>query len=677
MKKFLLLFIGFTLLFSACNLGLLQHEKADVSSLHGRIVSGPNGTLEITEMRNTSMKVTWRSLRQVQYARLYVSIGNGLGLVLAAQDMLYYNGAYSYTLSHSSFTDGAKIYLTVLKNENGVESCIPMGTLSDTASWLRITYGDTTLGPVQESDPAFLPLKNGGTYKISAKCSNKVIDVADVSKLPGANIHQWEFVNGDNQKWKLTKNSDGTWYIESKLSGLVLDADAWGTKDGTNVIQWNKGNNQANQKWKIEQNDDGTYRIINLFANKVLDVSGASSSNGANIQLWTWNSTDAQRWIFTEIESVSDATGETKNLIPLNPGMEMTIQFENNTRGMYSNDRIWITVIGRNSSQQFCYLKPDGNLVPIIANQTSDAWSFRLSDINGFQVPQTMSSARLYISFDNKVIMRGIVDGAGNIGVVQPDLNNPADPNANLIFDWIEYTVAPGAFWGNTTQVDQFAIPLTMEMYNDSGSGYVPFRKVGIIKTREEIFSAFENMPQIEFRSLVQRPYRIIAPGKGDFRVGRTYGNYMASYVDQVWSYYENNKLSYDNHLVHFNGKVLPDGRFEFIRTSDGGRFYIARKPNNNEIFEGSGVLASGNTVELAIQAQICAAFNRHILQEPANLSNPTSYYKNAPANYYAEFWHKNSINGFAYGFCYDDVADQSTLIESHAPRGLIIGIGW
>lgn len=364
-------------------------------------------------------------------------------------------------------------------------------------------------------------------------------------------------------------------------------------------------------------------------------------------------------------------------LIQLNNGMHMTIQFSNNTRGAYNNSRIYVCVVARNASGQFSYLKPDGALIPITADQQSTSWTYKLSDINGFQVPSQMTSARLFISMDKAVVMRGIIDGGGNIGVVQPDLNNPTDPNVHTYFDWIEFTVSDGGYWGNTTQVDQFCFPITKEIFNKSGSGYTSYRKVGITKTREQIFRAFERMPQTEFRSLVKRPYRIVAPCKGDFRVGRPYGDYMKSYVDQVWDYFKSNTMSFSHPLGNFTGRVLEDDRFEFTRTSDNSRYYIARRPNNDELFEGSGVLATGNPVELALQAQVCAALNRHVFETPANWTKPSEYYKADPANFYAKFWHDNSLGGFAYGFCYDDVADQSTLIQTHSARGMVIGIGW
>ncbi len=679
MKKIFGLALAASVLLASCSMASFD-AKASPESAGARAVTGTNGTIEVTGMSGTSMTVTWNAGSQVSYARLYVSEGNGLGLVLASKDMNYSGGKYSYTLSRPTFTAGAKIRIAVLKNQNGAEACVPQGTLSDTASWAAVTYGDASAGTGSGSTGDTSGLVAGAVYKIVAKCSGKAMDVADVSKNPGANIHQWDYVGGENQKWKLVAAGDGTFYLVSLWSGLALDGAGWGTGDGTNIVQWTLGNNQANQKWKIEPYGDGSFKLTNVHANKVLDVSSSSTENGGNIQLWTSNSSNAQRWTFTRLDSGTGGdTGGTGSdtLIPLNANMEMTLQFANNTRGNYSNDRIWICAVGQNASGQFCYLKPDGTLVPIVAGQTSDAWSYRLSDISGFQVPKSMPATRLYISLDKKMVMRGIVDGAGNIGVVQPDLNNPSDANASTIYDWIEYTVAPGAFWGNTTQVDQFGFPITMEMYNDSGSSYASFKKVGITETREAIFSAFENIAQAEFRGLVQRPYRIVAPCKGDFRVGRAYGTYMNSYVDQVWNYYKTNTLSFDHPLGRFNGRVLSDNRFEFTRTSDGGKFYVSGKPNNDELFEGSGVLATGNTVELALQAQLCAALNRHIAQSPASWATASAYYPAGPANYYAKFWHDHNIDGKAYGFCYDDVADHSTLIESHAPRGLVIGIGW
>jgi Beta-1,3-glucanase len=48
-----------------------------------------------------------------------------------------------------------------------------------------------------------------------------------------------------------------------------------------------------------------------------------------------------------------------------------------------------------------------------------------------------------------------------------------------------------------------------------------------------------------------------------------------------------------------------------------------------------------------------------------------------APANYYAQFWHQNAINGLAYGFPYDDDAGQSSDISVANPQYMVVAVGW
>lgn len=50
---------------------------------------------------------------------------------------------------------------------------------------------------------------SGNTYKITARHSGKVLDVARGAKNAGANVQQWSDTNGTNQKWEFTKVNDG------------------------------------------------------------------------------------------------------------------------------------------------------------------------------------------------------------------------------------------------------------------------------------------------------------------------------------------------------------------------------------------------------------------------------------------------------------------------------------
>ncbi|AEJ60837.1 Carbohydrate binding family 6 [Spirochaeta thermophila DSM 6578] len=362
--------------------------------------------------------------------------------------------------------------------------------------------------------------------------------------------------------------------------------------------------------------------------------------------------------------------------IPLSPGMELTIQFLNKTGGRVDDSRIYAAIIGRDGGNRWCYLTPEGTATVIGAGDTSEQWFFRLDTIAGFQVPPVFTSARLYMSIDSPLVMSAVVDATGSVGIVQPDLGNPSDPNQDIIFDWAEFTVHSGTFWGNTTQVDQFGFPYTLAVYSDGGT---LVKKVGIDRPRDEVFSLFDSYVPSEFRSLNHYPYRILAPAKGSFGEGKPNASYFDAYVDTVWNQYRTQTLTITHPLGTFQGRVLSDDRMEFTRLEDGQKFYIQRRPNDTEIFEGSGVLASGNTVELALEAWICAAFNRHVVHYPDSSywNNPAYYYLDSPANWYAAFWHEISLGGLAYGFCYDDVNDQSTLIEAPNVRAVVIELYW
>jgi beta-galactosidase len=112
------------------------------------------------------------------------------------------------------------------------------------------------------------------------------------------------------------------------------------------------------------------------------------------------------------------------------------------------------------------------------------------------------------------------------------------------------------------------------------------------------------------------------------------------------------------------------------------GNTYTIAKPTTQDILQCSGSMARGNrnsqdVVELAIEAQFCAAFNRHDMLDVTTWATPSAWYSAAPANYYAQFWHKHSVGGLAYGFAYDDVSNQSSTITTGTPEHMAFGIGW
>ena len=548
-------------------------------------------------------------------------------------------------------------------------------------------------------------LVSGATYKIIAKCSGKALDNDNWETTPGANVHQWGYGdNQANQQWILRQNSDGSWKIINLYSKLALDAANWGTTDGTNVLQWTDLNNR-NQDWFITK-EGSYYKIINAYSGLALDVSAASQEDGANVQTWTWNGTDAQLWELTNL-SGSDGLepgepnprdpenpGNPGNpinpddrgipidtndiLVPRNNGMKVTYQFQNHTRGAFADNQIYIYIICMNQNDVWCYARPDGALIPI-GSSSSDTWQYTLADVknSGFQIPLS-HSGRIYYSYGKPFVMWG----NGN-GVVLPSLSNPADPNYETYFDWLEYTVAEHGFWVNTTQVDQLGFPVLMNVYDNDGR----VQQTGISVKREKIWEAFRAEMPNEFKTLVS-DYRIFAPCKGAFdnRTGGAYGNYFDAYVTETW----NTIASKSQTVTHPQGKFIltGDGNNLYFRCIEkygeiatvGQTYVIHGKPTTSEVFEGYGVLASGNPMELALEAWICAALNRHVahMEPDAYWNNASAYYNVGPCNYFSKFWHDHSERGgLAYGFCYDDVNDQSATTFTTNARGVVVRLGF
>ncbi|WP_022932838.1 beta-1,3-glucanase family protein [Treponema bryantii] len=545
-------------------------------------------------------------------------------------------------------------------------------------------------------------LVSGATYKIIAKCSGKSLDNDNWQTTPGSNVHQWGYGdNQANQQWILRQNSDGSWKIINLYSKLALDAANWGTTDGTNVLQWTDLNNR-NQDWFITK-EGSYYKIINAYSGLALDVSAASQEDGANVQTWTWNGTDAQLWELTNlsgsngVEPGNPNPGDPENpgnpvnpddrgipidtndtLVPRNNGMKVTYQFQNHTRGAFADNQIYIYIICMNQNNVWCYARPDGALIPI-GSSSSDTWQYTLADVknSGFQIPLS-HSGRIYYSYGKPLVMWG----NGN-GVVLPSLSNPADPNYETYFDWLEYTVAEHGFWVNTTQVDQLGFPVLMNVYDNDGR----VQQTGISVKREKIWEAFRAEMPNEFKTLVS-DYRIFAPCKGAFdnRTGGAYGNYFDAYVTETW----NTIASKSQTVTHPQGKFIltGDGNNLYFRCIEkygeiatAGETYVIRgKPTTSEVFEGYGVLASGNPMELALEAWICAALNRHVahLEPDAYWNNAAAYYNAGPCNYFSKFWHDHSERGgLAYGFCYDDVNDQSATTFTTNARGVVVRLGF
>jgi beta-glucanase (GH16 family) len=201
-------------------------------------------------------------------------------------------------------------------------------------------------------------------------------------------------------------------------------------------------------------------------------------------------------------------------------------------------------------------------------------------------------------------------------------------------YDFIEFTVGAGFINVDTTRVDRFGLKLALLVHSHSGStqevgeDYATFKE-----SRAQTFARFKAFVPADFKGLatIDAPYGIPAPGNDPvFQPGGRYAGYFTAYASA----------------------------------------HGAAGDTTADVFGCGGTLSAN--------PPLCAGLNRHVAQLPVSKqSNPANFYKAGPANYYAEFWHENAINGKQYGFPYDDDAGQSSDLSVAKPQYMIVAVGW
>lgn len=730
-----LLFIAAGIVLSGCSVNPETDQsvkKGSALQVMDATLSGANGSVVVSAMTGTSLTVTYSPGVQYSSCNLYLSQGNGTGLVLAAQPMNYSGGTYTYTFSNPSFVANAVIYICILRNNAGVESCVPQGTLGTTTSWSTFVYGSSTAAVTKIEAESYTTMSGVATES----CSDT-----------GGGLDVGWIDSGDWMVYPITITTTGTYTIQYRVaspnSGKYLSSDLnagsiqLGTVTIPNTTSWqswqtvsqtvtlnagtynfgiNAGSGGFNLNWFTIQYTGGstptptptpaptpvgpagyTYCAPengSFTLPGTCDVAYGANGSFSNLYGKTGTITFNNATFGDPIPGVVKAgfykpSSSTDTLIARNAGMRATLQFKNST-GVFTSDSIYVAVLCLNTSGQFCHLTPSGQLAvdsgsdngALTVNGTGYAnYFYKLSDINGFQLPNGVISARIWISMQRPLYIHVNTDASGKVvGIAPPDINNPNDANLNTYFDWVEINVDSIALWINTTCVDMFGFPTVVSAYNGSDNSYSLFQTIGIQESRAAICSEFSALGS-PWSSLVQQ-YRIAAPLHSSMAT-----SFWDTYRDQIWAQYTTSDLVVDNEFGHFVGRVQSDGQLKFSRDGDAGNYYYIPKPTTANIFGGDGPLnhisaqyqndSSRSGIEPRLGAQICSAFHRHVMQNSSIWNTPSQYYLTEPYDHYAKFWHDHSIDNKAYGYCYDDTAGQDPTIVATTPRGMIIDVRW
>jgi hypothetical protein len=226
--------------------------------------------------------------------------------------------------------------------------------------------------------------------------------------------------------------------------------------------------------------------------------------------------------------------------------------------------------------------------------------------------------------------------------------------SSNRYFDFIEVNINGLTWYGNTTQVDGWRLPITFRIHSSDGKDVT----LGSIyemfyQSRKSKYDEFVNEVPKEFIGLGTHDFaNIWAPHTSPvnyFNTNGPYANYFTAYQAQV--------------AAAQTGAPAPVSAYNIFACAGGGM---------------------GSSPDWS------AAINRHVGTIPLptkRLPNgnvdfspwypDSNYYKAAPCNYYSRWCHRRSLRNMCYGFPYDDVGGHAAYLGQSNVQWLAIAIGW
>ncbi|MBO4210710.1 beta-1,3-glucanase family protein, partial [Micromonospora echinofusca] len=290
------------------------------------------------------------------------------------------------------------------------------------------------------------------------------------------------------------------------------------------------------------------------------------------------------------------------------------------------------------------------------------------------QIPRNLSG-RVYMSFGEKLKFLLTPDG-----LVQPAPWAPGDPNRDILFDWSEFTYNDSGLWLNSSQVDMFAVPHAVHVTGSNGVSSLTgeLRDNG----RNTVIEKIRALPG--WSGLVQSRadgtvLRVLAPGKG-VDAGVFSRTYLDPYIAAAWQTYATRTLtvapfSYQPE-VKFFGRT--SGSTMTFTDTAGRQVATFTRPSSPDVWGCDGALAAPNDLVVGpIARTLCAALHRTTLDRMDVQPGGTAadFYQGELTNHYSRIVHEQMVDGKAYGFAFDDVLAQESLVHHGDPRtaGIIL----
>ncbi|MEM7660402.1 MAG: RICIN domain-containing protein, partial [Bacteroidota bacterium] len=146
-------------------------------------------------------------------------------------------------------------------------------------------------------EASFVPLQNDA-YLITAKISNKVVDIESWAGGDSANVVQQTRDSLTNQGWNLVRQTGNQFRLGMDMNSLVLNVEGNGVDPGANVNQ-SPWLDEDHQRWELQHAGNDWYFLQSVGNELYLTVANEDTSAGANLQVEAFNGSDAQQFRFT------------------------------------------------------------------------------------------------------------------------------------------------------------------------------------------------------------------------------------------------------------------------------------------------------------------------------------------------------------------------------------------
>ncbi|MFI9383643.1 glycoside hydrolase family 64 protein [Kutzneria sp. NPDC052558] len=273
-------------------------------------------------------------------------------------------------------------------------------------------------------------------------------------------------------------------------------------------------------------------------------------------------------------------------------------------------------------------------------------------------------SGRIYFSYGQKLVFK-LTTG----GLVQPAVQNPSDPNRNILFNWSEYTLNDSGIWINSTQVDMFSAPYAVGVGTQTTGHLKAGGYNAVLNGLKAQAGGWAGLIQTAPNGSI---LRALSPGHG-IETGALANTAMSDYVNRVWTRYTSSTLTVtpfaDQPNTKYFGRV--SGNVMNFTNSAGQVVTSFQKPDASSIFGCFNLLdAPNDLVRGPISRTLCAGYNRGTLLTTASQpdNNSADFYKDAVTNHYARLIHSQMVDGKAYAFAFDDVGNFESLVNNGNP---------